>query len=568
MSSIAPPLPGAHWSSRLRRLVHLDLWTLGVVLVAGACALPLITVVAYVVQPAGDVWQHLAATVLPRYVTHSLLLALGVGAGTLVIGVTTAWLTSMCAFPGRRFFAWALLLPLAMPSYIIAYTYTGLLEYAGPLQSALRAATGWGYGDYWFPPIRSLGGAIAMLTLVLYPYVYLLARSAFLEQSASALEAARTLGCGAWRSFFAVALPLARPAIAAGVSLALMETLAEYGAVHFFGVSTFTTGIFRAWFGMGDPVAAAQLAACLLAFVLVLVVLERASRRRARYHHATGRLDSPEWAHLGRWRAVAAITVCAMPLLLGFAVPVAQLAVWAIETAPEMVGPGFARLVIHSFALAVTAAGATVAVAAFLAYGQRLRPNRAVGVGVRLASMGYAIPGPVLAVGILIPFGWLDNAINDWAQAYLGVSTGLVLSGTVFILIFAYAVRFMTAAVHTVESGLGKVRPSMDEAARTFGYRRLAVLGRIHLPIMRSSLLTAVLLVFVDVLKELPATLIMRPFDFNTLAVRAYQLASDERLADASSAALAIVITGLIPVILISRSIAKGPLRYRCHGAA
>lgn len=568
MSSIAPTLPGHPRGGPLGHLWRPDAWIVGVLLVAGACALPLITVVAYLLQPAGAVWQHLVDTVLARYVVNSLSLALGVGGGTLVIGVTTAWLTSTCLFPGRRLFAWALLLPLAMPSYIIAYTYTGLLEYAGPVQSALRAATAWGYGDYWFPPIRSLGGAIAMLTLVLYPYVYLLARSAFLEQSASALEAARTLGCGPWRSFFTVALPLARPAIAAGLSLALMETLAEYGAVHFFGVSTFTTGIFRAWFGMGDPGAAAQLAACLLGFVFVLVVLERGSRRRARYHQAGGRFDPPEWARLRGGRAVAAIAACGLPLVLGFGVPVAQLAVWAVETAPEMVGAGFARLALNSFGLAAAAAAVTVGVAAFLAYGQRLRPNRAVRFGVRLASMGYAIPGPVLAIGILIPFGWFDNVINDWAQTYLGVSTGLVLSGTLFILIFAYAVRFMTAAVHTVESGLGKVRPSMDEAARTFGYRGFAVLGRIHLPIVRSSLLTAVLLVFVDVLKELPATLIMRPFDFNTLAVRAYQLASDERLADASTAALAIVVTGLIPVIVISRSIANGPLRYRSHGAA
>jgi len=407
-----------------------------------------------------------------------------------------------------------------------------------------------------------------MLTLVLYPYVYLLARSAFLEQSARALEVARTLGCGPWRSFFRVAVPLARPAIAAGVALVLMETLAEYGAVHFFGLSTFTTGIFRAWFGLGDPAAAAQLAAVLLGFVLVVFVLERSSRRRARYHQTGGHFEPPRWARLQGGRAAAAFGACALPLVLGFAVPVTQLGLWAIRTWHDMVGPGFVSLAFNSFALAATAAVVTVAVAVLLGYGQRLRPNRWVRAGVRLASMGYAIPGPVLAVGILIPFGWLDNTLNTWAETHLGVSTGLALSGTLFILVFAYAVRFMTAAVHTVESGLSKVPPSMDEAARSFGYRRATVFGRIHLPIMRSSLLTAVLLVFVDVLKELPATLIMRPFDFNTLAVRAYQLASDERLADASTAALAIVVTGLIPVILISRSITNGPLRYRSDGAA
>jgi iron(III) transport system permease protein len=339
--------------------------------------------------------------------------------------------------------------------------------------------------------------------------------------------------------------------------------------VHYFGVSTFTTGIFRTWFGWGDAAAAAQLAAVLLGFVLLLVLIERSSRRRARYHSASGRYDPPAWARLQRGRAAAAIAACALPLLLGFAVPVVQLAIWAWQTWGEMVGPGFAELVAHSFGLAAVAALVTVAIAVFLAYGQRLRPNRAVRFGVRLASMGYAIPGPVLAVGMLIPFGWLDNAINDWAETQLGMSPGLVLSGTLFILIFAYAVRFMTAAVHTVESGLGKVRPSMDEAARSFGYRGATVVTRIHVPIMRSSLLTAVLLVFVDVLKELPATLIMRPFNFDTLAVRAYQLASDERLADASTAALAIVVTGLIPVIVISRSITQGrSLRNGSHGTA
>ena len=563
MSTVVRPAPFHARRPGILRRLRPDAWTLGVCLLALAFALPLLTVAAFVLQPAGDVWHHLVETVLARYVANSLALALGVGVGTLLIGVTTAWLTSMCSFPGRRFFTWALLLPLAMPSYIIAYTYTGLLEFAGPVQEALRAATGWGYGDYWFPEIRSLGGAVAMLTLVLYPYVYLLARAAFLEQSVCALEVARTLGCGPWRSFFTVAVPLARPAIAAGLSLALMETLAEYGAVHYFGVSTFTTGIFRTWFGLGDAGAAAQLAAVLLGFVFVLVVLERYSRRRARYHHTSGRYQALRPARLRGWHMGAAVAACALPLLLGFAVPVWQLGVWAVETWGEMVGPAFAGLVANSFALAAGSAVATVVVALFLAYGQRLRPNRAVRFGVRLASMGYAIPGPVLAVGILIPFGWLDNAVNAWMQAHLGVSPGLLLSGTLFILVFAYAVRFMTAAVQTVESGLGKVRPSMDEAARSFGYRGASVVARIHFPVMQGSILTALLLVFVDVLKELPATLIMRPFDFNTLAVRAFELASDERLADSSTAALAIVLTGLVPVILISRSITTGRPGHR-----
>ncbi|MDZ7747954.1 MAG: iron ABC transporter permease [Halofilum sp. (in: g-proteobacteria)] len=569
MSTVVQPIALDTGRPPLRRRFRLDGWTLGVGLVALAFSLPIVTVVAFVLQPSGEVWDHLVDTVLWRYVSNSLTLAAGVAAGALVIGVATAWLTSMCEFPGRRFFTWALLLPLAMPSYIIAYTYTGLLEYAGPVQGALRSATGWGYGDYWFPEIRSLGGAIAMLALVLFPYVYLLARAAFLEQSLCVLEVARTLGCGAWRAFFTVAVPLARPAIAAGVSLVLMETLAEYGAVHYFGISTFTTGIFRTWFGLGDAAAAAQLAAVLLGFVFLLFVLERVSRRRARYHHTTGRYQALSGVRLRGWRAAAAVAACGLPLLLGFAVPVAQLGVWAVRTWDRMVTPAFAGLVANSFGLAAGAACVTVLLAAYLAYGQRLRSNPAVRFCVRFASMGYAIPGPVLAVGILIPFGWFDNALDAWMRAHVGISTGLLLSGTLFILVFAYAVRFMTAAVQTVESGLGKVRPSMDEAARSFGYRGTTVLARVHLPIMRGSLLTALLLVFVDVLKELPATLIMRPLDFNTLAVRAFELASDERLADSSTAALAIVITGLIPVILLSRSITRSrPGRGPADGAA
>ncbi len=343
MSALArASLPGG--LRRPRRHALPDAWTLGVALVASAVALPVITVAAFVFAPSAEVWSHLATTVLADYVINSLVLMLGVGAGTLILGVATAWLTSMCEFPGRRFFTWALLLPLAMPAYIIAYTYTGMLDVPGPVQSGLRALFGWEYGEYWFPEIRSLGGAVAMLSLVLFPYVYLLTRAAFLEQSTCALEAARTLGCGPWRAFFTVAIPLARPAIVAGASLAMMETLAEYGAVEYFGLSTFTTGIFRTWFGLGEVAVAAQLAATLLAFVFLLVALERISRRRARYHHTTGSYGTLTSVRLRGGRAAAATAACALPLLLGFALPVGQLVIWAWQTWNDMVtvrGAGF-----------------------------------------------------------------------------------------------------------------------------------------------------------------------------------------------------------------------------------
>jgi len=545
--------------SRLRTGVPArpDGWRLGIVAVALLLALPVITVFAYVFVPAGDVWSHLVETVLADYVTNSLLLMVGVGAGTLLMGVSTAWLTSVCEFPGRRFFQWALLLPLAVPAYIIAYTYTGLLDFAGPVQMQLREWTGWSYGDYWFPQVRSVGGAIAMLSLVLYPYVYLLARSAFLEQSVCVLEVSRTLGAGPWRSFFTVALPLARPAVITGVSLALMETLADYGTVQYFGVSTFTTGIFRTWFGLGDSAAAAQLAALLMSFVLVLILVERWSRRQARFHHATYRYKALPRYQLAGWRRAAAVLACLLPLTLGFLVPGGQLAVWAVRTADRMVDASFMELAVNSIGLAVGAALLTLLLALFMAYGKRLRPAPSVVAAVRVAGMGYAVPGTVIAVGVMLPFAWVDNTLDAWAREQLGFSTGLLLSGTLFALLFAYAVRFLAVSLQAVEGGLGRIRPSMDDAARSLGLKPARVLQKIHMPLMRGTLLTAILLVFVDVLKELPATLILRPFNFNTLAVRAYELASDERLADSSTAALAIVLAGIVPVILLSRSISR-----------
>ena len=520
-------------------------------------ALPVLVVVGFVFVPTGDVWRHLARTVLADYVGNSLLLMLGVAVGTLIGGVGTAWLTSMCRFPGRALFEWALLLPMAMPAYIIAYTYTGMLDFAGPVQSLLRDWTGWGYGDYWFPEIRSLPGAAVMLSLVLYPYVYLLTRAAFLSQSLCVLDVSRTLGNGPWRTFYSVALPLARPAIVAGLSLALMETLADYGTVQYFGVSTFTTGIFRTWFGLGNPAAAAQLSSLLLTFVFVLILVERWSRRDARYHHTSQREQSIRRLWLRGWRAGLAFAFCLLPLLFGFLLPAAQLGWWSLTVAETSWNAAFATLALNSLGLAAGAALLALLLALLLGYGRRLYPARSVQSAVRVAGLGYAVPGTVIAVGVLIPFAWIDNSIDAWMRASLGISTGLLLSGTLTALVFAYLVRFLAVSLQTVESGLGKIRPSMDEAGRSMGYRPAEVLRRIHMPMLRGSLLTALLLVFVDVLKELPATLILRPFNFNTLAVRAYELAADERLADSGPAALTIVAAGLLPVILLSRSITR-----------
>ena len=512
---------------------------------------------SFIFEPTSDVWHHLVNTVLSDYLTNSLLLLLGVAVGTLSMGITTAWLTSMYDFPGRRAIEWALLLPLAMPAYIIAYTYTGLLDFAGPVQTHLRELFGWQYGDYWFPEIRSLFGAICMLSLVLYPYIYLLARSTFLEQSVVTMEAARTLGAGPWKRFFRVALPMARPSIVAGTSLALMETLADYGTVQYFGVSTFTTGIFRTWFGLGDQGAAAQLAAMLLGFVLMLILLERYSRKQAQYHQQSSRYAIHKRETIHGVKGLIASFLSFMPIVLGFLIPFILLAQWALG---ETINAAFLLLAWNSLSLAFSASLLALTLAIILGYGQRLFPTKTVKAGVRIATLGYAVPGTVIAVGIIIPLAWIDNTIDAWAIKTFDTGTGLIFSGSLFILLFAYLVRFLAVALGSVESGLQTIKPSMDDSARSLGFTPLQVLRKVHLPIIRPSLFTALLLVFVDVLKELPATLILRPFNFNTLAVRAYELASDEQLASAAPAAITIVLTGLIPVILLNRSINKSTL--------
>jgi iron(III) transport system permease protein len=540
-----------------RNLKAMDGWSFGVLLTSLALAIPVVVVLGYLFEPAGEVWRHLADTVLEDYVVNSLLLMIGVAIGVLLVGVSTAWLTSMCQFPGRSVFEWALLLPMAIPAYIIAYTYTGLFDFAGPVQTLIREWTGWGYGDYWFPEIRSIEGAALMLTLVLYPYVYLLSRAAFLGQSICVLDVSRTLGNGPWRTFFRVALPLARPAIVAGLSLALMETLADYGTVQYFGVQTFTTGIFRTWYGLNNAAAAAQLSAMLLLVVFVLIIMEKLSRRQARYHHTSQRHQALTRFELTPSQSLIAFTICSGALLFGFVLPAGQLLWWALSTAEESLDSRFVGLIIHSLLLAAAASVLALLLALFLGYGRRRHGSWPTRFAVRLAGMGYAIPGTVIAIGVVIPFAAFDNALDGWLRQRFGWSSGLLLSGTLVALLFAYLVRFLAVSLQTVEAGLGKIRPTLDEVARSMGAGSGEIVRRVHMPMLKGSLMTALLLVFVDVLKELPATLILRPFNYNTLAVRAYELASDERLADASYAALSIVVVGILPVILLSRTITR-----------
>lgn len=538
------------------QLRRVDALTVMTTLIAALLAVPVLVVLANVFLPGQGTWSHLAATVLPEYVANTLWLLAGVSVMVVFGGVSTAWLVTTCRFPGQRMFEWTLILPLAMPAYIMAYAYTDLLQFTGPVQSWLRELTGWQAREYWFPEIRSIGGAITMLGLVLYPYVYLVVRAAFLDQSVGIIEVGRTLGYGAWGSFFRIALPLVRPAIVAGTTLALMETLADFGTVSYFAVPTFTTGIYRAWLSMGDRVAAAQLSASLLGVVVLVLVLERWSRGGARYYNTGGRRRHARY----QLRGIAAWTatlICSVPLALGFLLPTGLLMRMALLEGDAQLGARFVTLTLNSFTLASATAIAAVACALVMAYALRLHPGPIVRSANRLAGLGYAVPGAVIAIGILVPVARLDNALDAWMRASFGISTGLLLTGSIAALVYAYLVRFLTVALQTVEAGLVRITPSMDEAARSLGVGPGGTLLKVHGPLMWGNLLTAALLVFVDVMKELPATFIMRPFNFDTLAVQAYNLAADERLAEASSSALAIVAVSLLPLIVLSRRIAR-----------
>jgi iron(III) transport system permease protein len=549
------------FSWRWRLPLWLTPWTVTTLSLALVVMTPVIFVLLSLVTPAVSLWQHLITTVLPTYVGNTALLAVGVAMGVTVLGTSTAWLVTMCQFPGRRWWTWALLLPLAAPAYVLAYTYTDFFEVGGPFQGWLRQTFGWRVGEYWFPPVRSLGGAILMLVLTLYPYVYMAGQVAFREQSQHTTEVSRSLGCTPWQSFWRVALPLARPSLAGGIALALMETLNDYGTVQFFGVDTLTTGIYRTWHGFGDRVAATQLSALTLVAILGLLIWEQGSRKRRRYYQtfATG-YAPPRYTLTGGW-SLLAVLACGIPVFLGFVLPAGILIRLALADWQESVNARFWGFALNSFFLASVAAGVILVCAVILAYGQRQSHSQFHGGGLAgtlvdgaatVAGLGYGIPGTVIAVGILVPLGAVDNWLDEWWRTWTGQGTGLLLSGTIFALQFAYVVRFLAVAHTTLRTSLIKIRPQLDEASRSLGHTPLQTLWRVHLPLLTPGLLTAALLVFVDVMKELPATLIIRPFNLETLAVRAFQMASDERLAESMAPSLAIVVVGLAPVLLLN----------------
>jgi iron(III) transport system permease protein len=495
-------------------------------------------------------FAHLWTTVLPEYVGNSVAIAAIVAVLAAIGGIGCAWLVAGFDFPGRRVFEWALVLPLAMPAYVVAYAYTDFLQFSGPVQTALREAFGWQAHDYWFPQIRSVGGAGVLFAMVLYPYVYLLARNAFLERSPRMWDAARTLGMGPWAAFFRVSLPLARPAAAAGIALALMETLADYGAVAYFGVPTLTTGIYKSWYTFSDRTAAAQIAAVLLIAVAALMLLEQKSRGRARYYAVGSRTKIQPPIPLRGWHAWSATAFCAMPVVLGFLLPLAILLrlLWreeSVEFSSRYIG-----WLQNSIVLAATTALIAIAICVLLAYAARVTRSRWQAACNRIVSMGYAVPGAVIAVGILIPLSRLDA----WGAEH---GMRFVLTGSVLALIYAYLVRFLAVAYQSVQSGLVKITPSMDASARILGHGLASMLWRVHAPLLWRSVLTAGLLVFVDVVKELPATLTVRPFNFDTLAIITFQLASDERLGEAALPALTIVMVAVVPVVILARAIAK-----------
>jgi iron(III) transport system permease protein len=538
------------------------LWGGGALVLSGLILLPLVATLFLAATPQDPIWRHLAVTVLPTYLGDTAALMGGVGALTLLIGTAAAWLVTRYQFPLRRFFAWALVLPLAFPTYIIAYTYVHVFEYAGPLQTALRSVMGWSAPDeYMFPEIRSLGGAIVVFSLVLFPYVFLTARASFLRQSASQLDVARTLGTSPLRSFLSIALPLARPAIAGGVGLAMMECLNDIGAVEFFGVRTLSLGIYTTWLGKGNLGGAAQLAVVMLAFVLIIIVCER-SLRAGEVTHGMSTRERP----FGRIRlegAVAWLTAaaCFVPLLFGFLLPAGVLLAFALADHGQIFEPAFITAAINTVAVAAIAAAAAVAAGIFIAYAQKVARTGPVNVAVWLVTAGYAMPGAVLGLGVLVPLAALDNGIDSLMRDWFGRSTGLLLTGSLTALVFAYVVRFLAVSLGAFEAGLARITPNLSHAARTLGRGPLQILIEVDLPLLRPAFFTAALLVFVETMKELSATLILRPFNFETLATLVYAEASLDQLEQTGLAALTIVAAGLVPVLVLSRMIAANVMK-------
>lgn len=521
-----------------------DIWLAASVALVVVLLAPLATVLLGLAAPASEAWRHVAGTLLPRYLIQTLMLLAATGLITLTVGSGAAWLVSVYDFRGRRFLEWALILPLALPTYIAAFAYAGLLDYTGPVQRLQRA---WGLAEGVTLDILNLPGVAVVMSLVLYPYVYLISRVAFRAQSGTVVEAARMMGCRGWSLFRRVGLPAARPAVAGGLALVLMETLNDYGAVQYYGVDTFTTGIFRAWFGMGDADAAIRLAACLIVVTFAVLAAERLQRRRARYQES--RSDS----RLGRrqlkgWRGWTAGAAVSLPFLAGFAVPMGQLAYWTVRSGADLT-PNLPTLVMRTFAVGAGAALLTLLAGLVILYTGRLHRGVFTGMISQASVLGYSIPGAVIAVGVLQTSVQLDAGL----RGLIGSGLGLAVTGSLTGLMFAYVVRFLAVGHNTLHGGFEKIGTAMEEASRSLGRSKLQTLLKVDMPLLRGPMTAAALLVFVDVVKELPLTLILRPFNFDTLATRVFQLAGDERVAESAAGAIVIVLTSLIPIGVLNR---------------
>lgn len=519
-------------------------------------ALPVLALVFSAFSADGDLFSHLADTVLFDYLANTLGLVVGVALLSLLFGVPTAWLVAMCQVPGRRALQWALMLPMAMPSYIVAYVYTDLLDYSGPLQAGLRTLFDWqSPADYWFPAIRSLGGAAWVLALVLFPYVYLLTRASFLEQSVSLVHSSRLLGCTPWQSFRRLSLPLARPAIMVAVSLVAMETLADFATVHFFAINTLTTAVYDTWLGYGSLATAAKLSCLMLLAVVLLIALERRSRSRQQvYQKSMGHEQSLRYPLKGARRWLAGLW-CWGLVLAGFGLPFVILLDYGVRYFELSWTPEFVRFAGNSLAISALTALLAMGIALLLGFCRRLDGGPKSLLPLRIAAMGYAMPGTVLAIGVLVPLTALDFGINDLAEWLGRQGPGLLLTGTLTAIVFGYLVRFVAIAIGSVESSMGKISPSLDMAARSLGQGDGAMLRRVHLPLVRRGLFAGAMLVFIESMKELPAALLLRPFNFDTLATHVYQFVSDEMLERGALGAIVIVLVGLLPLIWVNRNL-------------
>lgn len=545
----------AQINSGAKRRIRFDPWSVGAVVIASIVLIPILAVAFLALFPTENIWPHLMATTLPRYFQTTLVLMLSVGLLAASVGTGAAWLVSRYSFPMSRWLEWLLLLPLAIPAYVGAYALVDFLEYAGPVQTGLRSLFGWQTSrDYWFPEIRSLGAAIIVLAASLFPYVYILARAAFREQSGAAEEVARSLGAGAIGRFLRVGLPLARPAIAAGAAIVMMETVNDFGTVDYFAVQTLTTGIFNVWLESHNVGGAAQIASVILILVIFLVTLEKISRQKIKFFSLSNRHRPVDRVNLRGLPAIGATLACLLPFAVGFILPVSVILSHALDNPESWTDEGLLRALSNTLTVGGIAAVVTVLAGVFLVYGVRLSGRSLPRLLLPITTIGYAAPGAVLGVGILIPLAVLDHRLADFIESITGERAGLLLTGSAFALVLAYCVRFFAIGQGAADAAMGRVSPSLEMAARSLGRTRAQTLREIYFPLIRGSIGSALLLVFVDCVKELPATMLLRPFNYETLATRVHDQASLENLGDASPGAVLIVLVGLAAVLLLARA--------------